>query len=71
MGMLVNKPGQGFGMRSWRYSMLVHNGEVVRQFAEPGKNNNSDDDDPFTVSDADNMIKYLKSFNERNAGKRY
>ncbi len=71
MGMLVNKPGQGFGMRSWRYSMLVDNGEVVRQFPEPGKNNNSDDDDPFTVSDADNMIKYLKSFNERNAGKRY
>ena len=60
MGMLVNKPGQGFGMRSWRYSMLVNNGEVVKVFEEPGKNNNSDDDDPFEVSDVDTMINYLK-----------
>ena len=60
MGMLVNKPGQGFGMRSWRYSMIVDNGEVVKVFEEPGKNNNSDDDDPFEVSDVDTMINYLK-----------
>ena len=60
MGMLVNKPGQGFGMRSWRYSMLVDNGEVVKVFEEPGKNNSSDDDDPFEVSDVDTMINYLK-----------
>ena len=64
MGMLVNKPKQGFGMRSWRYSMLVDNGEVVKVFEEAGKNNASEDDDPFTVSDADTMIKYLKE----NAG---
>tara|TARA_B100000674_G_C37794774_1_gene893512 strand:- start:43 stop:576 length:534 start_codon:yes stop_codon:yes gene_type:complete len=60
MGMLVNKPKQGFGMRSWRYSMLVGNGEVVKIFEEPGKNNSSDDDDPFEVSDVDTMIKYVK-----------
>ena len=64
MGMLVNKPKQGFGMRSWRYSMLVDNGEVVKIFEEPGKNNSSDDDDPFEVSDVDTMIQYLKD----NAG---
>ena len=64
MGMLVNKPKQGFGMRSWRYSMLVDNGEVVKVFEEPGKNNASDDDDPFTVSDAETMIKHL----QENAG---
>ena len=61
MGMLVNKPKQGFGMRSWRYSMLVDNGEVVKQFVEPGKNDSSDDDDPFEVSDADTMLKFIKS----------
>jgi peroxiredoxin len=61
MGMLVNKPKQGFGMRSWRYSMLVDDGKVVRVFPEAGKNNASDDDDPFQVSDVDTMIKYLKS----------
>jgi peroxiredoxin len=64
MGMLVNKPGQGFGMRSWRYSMLVDNGEVVKTFVEDGKNNASEDNDPFEVSDVDTMIKYLKE----NAG---
>jgi len=64
MGMLVNKPGQGFGMRSWRYSMLVDNGEVVKVFEEPGKNNASEDNDPFEVSDVDTMLQYLKN----NAG---
>jgi peroxiredoxin len=71
MGMLVNKPKQGFGMRSWRYSMLVVNGEIVRQFPEPNKNNSSDDDNPYAVSDVKNILKYLKSYNERSAGKRY
>ena len=60
MGMLVNKPKQGFGMRSWRYSMFVDNGGVGKIFEESGKNNASDDDDPFEVSDVDTMIKYLK-----------
>ena len=63
MGMLVNKPAQGFGMRSWRYSMLVDNGEVVKTFEEPGKNNASDDNDPFEVSDAQTMLTYLKENN--------
>ena len=63
MCMFVNKPRQVFGMRSWRYSMLVDNGEVVKVFEEPGKNNASDDDDPFTVSDADTMINFLKNKN--------
>ena len=63
MCMLVNKPAQGFGMRSWRYSMLVDNGEVVKIFEEPGKNNASDDNDPFEVSDAQTMLTYLKENN--------
>jgi len=64
MGMLVNKDHVGFGMRSWRYSMLVDNGEVVKLFEEEGKNNAGDNGDPFEVSDTDTMIKYLKE----NAG---
>ena len=60
MGMLVNKPKQGFGMRSWRYSALIDNMEVTQFNEEPGYNNFSDDDDPFVVSDADTMIKYLE-----------
>jgi len=60
MGMLVNKPKQGFGMRSWRYSALIDNSEIVKMFIEEGKNDDSDDDDPFEISDADTMLDYLK-----------
>ena len=58
--MLVTKPVQGFGMRSWRYSALIDHMEVKLFNEEPGFNNASADDDPFVVSDADTMIKYLK-----------
>ena len=61
MDMLVNKPKQGFGMRSWRYSAFIDNGEVVKIFVEDGKNNDSGDGDPFKVSDVNTMLKYLKS----------
>jgi len=54
MGMLVDKSDLGFGKRSWRYSMLVKNGVIEKQFIEedvPG--------DPFDVSDADTMLNYI------------
>ncbi len=54
MGMLVGKEDLGFGKRSWRYSMLVKNGVVEKMFVEP-----QEPGDPFKVSDADTMIKYL------------
>ena len=59
MGMLVSKPKQGFGLRSWRYSAYIENGFVKCMFTEPGKNNLSEDNDPFHVSDVDTMLKYL------------
>src|SRR3989344_3132834 len=36
MGMLVKKDNLGFGMRSWRYSMYVEDGEIKKMFIEPG-----------------------------------
>lgn len=54
MGMLVDKRNLGFGQRSWRYSMLVDDGVVKKMFIEPER-----DGDPFEVSDADTMLKYL------------
>ena len=54
MGMLVSKNDLGFGDRSWRYSMFVNNGVVEKMFIEP-----QEPGDPFKVSDADTMIKYL------------
>ena len=40
--------------------MLVDNGEIIKQFVEEGQNDNSDDDDPFKVSDADTMLNFIK-----------
>ena len=54
MGMLVDKSELGFGKRSWRYSMLVKDGVVVKQFIEPQKPG-----DPFEVSDADTLLAYI------------
>ncbi len=60
MGMLVDKHNLGFGPRSWRYSMYVEDGEIKQFFQEEGFEDNCPTD-PFTVSDADTMLKYLKS----------
>ena len=60
MGMLVDKSNLGFGMRSWRYSMFVADGEIEKMFVEPGFQDNCPSD-PFEVSDADTMLAYVKS----------
>ncbi|MCA9716328.1 MAG: redoxin family protein, partial [Myxococcales bacterium] len=54
MGMLVDKRGLGFGPRSWRYSMLVRDGVIEKMFVEPEV-----EGDPFEVSDADTMLRYV------------
>ena len=59
MGMLVAKPKQGFGMRSWRYAAVVNDGVVEKMFEEPGFNNFSDDDDPYVVSKPEIVKNYL------------
>ncbi|MCB0377488.1 MAG: glutathione peroxidase [Bdellovibrionales bacterium] len=54
LGFLVDKSAIGFGKRSWRYSMLVNDGKIEKMFIEddvPG--------DPFNVSNAETMIKYI------------
>ena len=54
MGMLIDKRNLGFGLRSWRYSMLVKNGIIEKMFIEPDI-----DGDPFEVSDADTLLNYI------------
>jgi glutathione-dependent peroxiredoxin len=54
MGMLVDKRDLNFGARSWRYSMLVRDGVIEKLFVEPDKPG-----DPFEVSDADTLLRYL------------
>lgn len=60
MGMLVDKSNLGFGMRSWRYSMYIENGEIKKAFVESDYSDNCPTD-PFEVSDADTMLNYLKA----------
>lgn len=59
MGMLVEKTNLGFGMRSWRYSMVVNDGAIEKMFVEPEYGDNCPTD-PFEVSDAETMLAYLK-----------
>jgi len=59
MGMLVEKSNLGFGLRSWRYAMVVDDGKITKMFIEPGFEDNAGDD-PFEVSDADTVLTWLK-----------
>ncbi|MBL6957853.1 MAG: peroxiredoxin [Rhodospirillales bacterium] len=60
MGMLVDKSNLGFGLRSWRYAMIVNDGVIERMFVEPGYSDNAPDD-PFEVSDADTVLAALRA----------
>jgi peroxiredoxin len=66
MGMLVKKDNLGFGERSWRYSMLVKDGVIEKLFVEPGFIDDCPTD-PFEVSDADTMLKYLRETRGKRA----
>jgi peroxiredoxin len=59
LGFLVDKTNIGFGMRSWRYSMVINDGVIEQMFVEAGVGDNADGD-PFEVSDAYTMLEYLQ-----------
>lgn len=54
MGMDTDKSAIGFGIRSWRYSALIEDLVVTKVFSE-----DKVDGDPFAVSDAETMLRYL------------
>ena len=58
LGLLVRKENINFGMRSWRYSMLVEDGEIQVAFIEDGFQDDADGD-PFEKSDVDTMKTWL------------
>ena len=60
LGMLVKKDDLGFGERSWRYSFYAEDGLIKKAFIEPGFSHDCPTD-PFEVSDAETMRKYLQS----------
>jgi len=58
MGMLVCKDNLGFGMRSWRYAMVVDDGVVTHWFEEPGYMDNCPED-PYGESSPQNVLKNI------------
>ena len=52
---------RGFGERSWRYSAVIKDGKVEKLFVEGGAVTQDSGPDPFEVSDANTMLKYLQS----------
>ena len=55
LGMLVKKDNLGFGLRSWRYAMLVVNGTVELFCPEPNLTDNAQED-PYGNSSPAEML---------------
>jgi len=58
IGASVKKTNLGFGIRSWRYAMVVNDGVIERMFAEEGYSDNIDTD-PYEVSSPENVLANL------------
>ena len=63
MGMLVRKDNLGFGMRSWRYAMIICDGEIEEFIPEdPGYDTwDNCESDPYEYSSPQNVLKVLES----------
>jgi len=62
MNQLVLKENLGFGYRSWRYAAVVDDGVIEKLWEEPGKEDNCPDD-PYTTTDPETVLKYLRELN--------
>ena len=56
MDMIVFKPAQNFGLRSWRYAMIVNDMEIEQMIVEPGKNQQGLDDDPYEETKPEHIL---------------
>ena len=59
MDMIVFKPAQNFGLRSWRYAMIVNDMDIEQMIVEPGKNQQGLDDDPYEETKPENILSKL------------
>lgn len=59
MGMLVAKQNLGFGLRSWRYAMVVDNNEITAFFTEPGQGFNVEED-PYGETAPEKVLEFLQ-----------
>ena len=60
MGMLIDKAHLGFGMRSWRYAMVVEDNVITHWFEEPGINDVGADEDPYGETAPEKLLEELK-----------
>ena len=58
VGAECRKSNVGFGMRSWRYAVVVNNGIVESVYIEEGYQDNSETD-PYEVSTPENVLENL------------
>lgn len=61
MGMLINKDHVGFGMRSWRYAMVVDDNVITHWFEEPGINDVGNDEDPYGETAPEKLLDQLRA----------
>ena len=54
-GASVQKANLGFGIRSWRYAVVLNDGKVEKVFSEEGFGDNIDTD-PYEVSTPENVL---------------
>jgi len=59
MGMLIDKRHLGFGMRSWRYAMVIDDNQITHWFEEPGINDVGSDSDPYGETAPEHILGVL------------
>lgn len=59
LNQLVLKNDKGFGLRSWRYAMVVNDMSVVFMTEESGKRDN-EKDDPYEKTTPDMVLRFLQ-----------
>lgn len=62
MNMLVQKDNLGFGVRSWRYAVIINNGQVEKWFIEPGIEHNCESD-PYGETSPETVLAFLQGQN--------
>lgn len=67
IGMDIHMDNLGFGIRSWRYAMIVDNYKIEKQFVERGFAHNVEDD-PYGVSSPQNILAFLEGMEYDTGG---
>jgi peroxiredoxin len=61
MGMLIDKSHLGFGLRSWRYAMVIDDNVITHWCEEPGINDVGEDADPYGETAPEKLLEELKA----------